>query len=154
MTDIFAPSDVAFVDMAANQAKLAEKIGAKLKPAFAGLGLELCQFVVENLSLPDELQKVLDQRIGMAMAGDAARYARFQAAQAMPVAAANPGGAAGAGVGLGAGLAMAQSMMGALQSPAAEPLPAAAANSKFCMDCGGAMPQRAKFCPDCGKPQP
>ena len=153
MTDIFAPSDVAFVDMAANQAKLAEKIAAELKPAFAGLGLELCQFVVENLSLPDELQKVLDQRIGMNMAGDPARYAQFQAAQSMPIAAANPGGAAGAGVGLGAGLAMAQSMMGALKAPPAEPA-AAAADSKFCIDCGGAMPKRAKFCPGCGKPQP
>jgi len=144
---------VAFVDMAANQAKLAEKIAAELKPAFLGLGLELCQFVVENLSLPDELQRVLDQRIGMNMAGDPARYAQFQAAQSMPIAAANPGGAAGAGVGLGAGLAMAQSMMGALKAPSAEP-PPAAADSKFCMDCGGAMLQRAKFCPDCGKPQP
>ena len=153
MTDIFAPSEVAFVDMAANQAKLAEKIAAELKPAFAGLGLELCQFVVDNLSLPDELQKVLDQRIGMNMAGDPARYAQFQAAQSMPIAAANPGGAAGAGVGLGIGLAMAQSMMGALKAPAAEPAAAAAADSKFCMDCGGAMPKRAKFCPDCGKPQ-
>ncbi|MGA2194694.1 MAG: SPFH domain-containing protein [Bryobacteraceae bacterium] len=154
MTDVFAPSEVAFVDMAANQAKLADKIAAGLKPAFAGLGLDLCQFVVENLSLPDELQKVLDQRIGMNMAGDPARYAQFQAAQSMPIAAANPGGAAGAGVGLGAGLAMAQSMMGALKAPAAEPAAAAAADSKFCMDCGGTMPKRAKFCPDCGKPQP
>jgi membrane protease subunit (stomatin/prohibitin family) len=153
MTDIFAPSAVAFVDMAANQAQLAEKIAAGLKPAFAGFGLELCQFVVENLSLPEDLQNVLDQRIEMSMAGDAARYAQFQAAQAMPIAAANPGGAAGAGVGLGAGLAMAQSMMGALKPPAAEP-PPAAADSKFCMDCGGAMPKRARFCPDCGKPQP
>jgi len=57
-------------------------------------------------------------------------------------------------VGLGAGLAMAQSMMGALKAPAAEPAAAAAADSKFCMDCGGAMPKRAKFCPACGKPQP
>ena len=152
MTDIFAPSDVAFLDMAANQAQLAEKIAAGVKPAFAGLGLELCRFVVENLSLPEDLQKVLDQRIEMNMAGDPARYAQFQAAQAMPIAAANPGGAAGAGVGLGAGLVMAQSMMGALKPPAAEPPPAA--DSKFCMDCGGAMPKRARFCPDCGKPQP
>jgi membrane protease subunit (stomatin/prohibitin family) len=150
MTDIFAPCDVAFVDMAANQAKLAEKISGELKPVFAGLGLELSQFVVENLSLPEELQKVLDQRIGMNMAGDAGRYAQFQAAQAIGVAAANPGGTAGAGVGLGAGLAMAQNLMGALkEAPAVAP-----ADSKFCMDCGGAMPKRAKFCPDCGKPQP
>jgi len=97
MTDIFAPSEVAFLDMAAHQARLAEQIAAELKPVFAGLGLELAQFVVENISLPEELQKVLDGRIGVQMAGDLGRYTRFQAAQSLPVAAANPGGAAGVG---------------------------------------------------------
>ncbi len=150
MTDIFAPSEVAFVDMAANQGKLGEKIAGALKPVFAAIGLELAQFVVENLSLPDELQKVFDQRIGVNMAGDLGRYTQFQAAQALPVAAANPGGAAGAGVGLGAGLALGQTMMGAMKAAPAEP---AAAESKFCIECGQAMPKRAKFCPECGKPQ-
>ena len=155
MTDVFAPSEVAFVDMAANQAKLAEKIAAEMKPVFAGLGLELTQFVVENLSLPDELQKVLDQRIGANMAGDLGRYTQFQAAQALPVAAANPGGAAGVGVGLGAGLTMAQTMMGAVKAAPEAPSPATApaADAKFCIECGHAMRARAKFCPECGKPQ-
>jgi len=152
MTDIFAPSEVAFVDMAANQGKLADQIAGELKPVFAGLGLELAQFVVENVSLPDELQQVLDQRIGVNMAGDLGRYTQFQAAQSLPVAAANPGGAAGVGVGLGAGLTMAQTMMGAIkaapEAPAAVP-----ADSKFCIDCGQSMPARAKFCPKCGKAQ-
>jgi membrane protease subunit (stomatin/prohibitin family) len=153
MTDIFAPSEVAFVDMAANQGMLAEKIAGELKPVFAGLGLELAQFVVENVSLPDELQQVLDQRIGATMAGDLGRYTRFQAAQSLPVAAANPGGAAGVGVGLGAGLTMAQSMMSAMKAAPEAPAPAAAAESKFCIECGQSMPSRAKFCPKCGKPQ-
>ncbi len=150
MTEIFAPCEVAFVDMAANQAQLGAKIATELKPVFAGLGLELAQFVVENLSLPDELQKVLDQHIGANIAGDLARYTQFQTAQSLPLAAANPGGVAGAGVGLGAGLAMAQSMANAMK-----PSPAAAepADAKFCIDCGHAMPKRAKFCPECGKPQ-
>ena len=153
MTDIFAPSEVAFVDMAANQGMLAEKIAGELKPGFAGLGLELAQFVVENVSLPDELQQVLDQRIGATMAGDLGRYTRFQAAQSLPVAAANPGGAAGVGVGLGAGLTMAQTMMSAMKAAPEAPAPAAAAESKFCIECGQSMPSRAKFCPKCGKPQ-
>jgi membrane protease subunit (stomatin/prohibitin family) len=151
MTDIFAPCEVAFVDMAANQGKLAEQIAGVLKPVFAGLGLELAHFVVESISLPEELQRVLDQRIGANMAGDLGRYTQFQAAQALPVAAANPGGAAGAGVGLGAGLAMAQSMMGAMK-PAPDG-PATGAESKFCIECGKPMPRHGKFCPECGKPQ-
>jgi membrane protease subunit (stomatin/prohibitin family) len=151
MTDIFANSQVPFLDMAANQAALAQKISEQVSPAFKALGLELNQLIVENLSLPDELQKLLDQRIGMGMVGDLGRYAQFEAAQAIPIAAANEGGAAGVGVGLGAGLSMAQTMMNAMKPPA--PSGAASADTKFCVECGHAIPKSAKFCPDCGKPQ-
>ena len=155
MTEVFAPGEIAFLDMAANQSKMAEKIAGELKPAFAALGLDLAQFVVENLSLPDELQKVLDQRIGVTMAGDLGQYTRFQAAQSLPLAAENPGGPAGAGVGLGVGLAMAQTIAGAAkpapESPA--PAPAAEEGSKFCIECGHSIARRARFCPDCGKAQ-
>src|SRR5580704_5195224 len=65
MTDSFAQSSVPFLDMAANQAALGLKIVEVLKPSFAELGLSLETFVVENLSLPEELQKMLDQRISM-----------------------------------------------------------------------------------------
>jgi len=88
------------------------------------------------------------------MAGDLGRYTQFQAAQSLPVAAANPGGAAGVGVGLGAGLTMAQTMMAAMKAaPVGPGAPAAGAESKFCIECGQSMPRRAKFCPECGKPQ-
>ena len=146
LTDVVAPSEVAFLDLAANQASLAEKVAALLQPGFAALGLALNSFVIENLSLADELQKVLDQRIGVNMAGDLGRYTQFEAAQALPIAAANSGGAAGAGVGLGAGIAMAQAMM----NPSAN---AAAGATKFCLECGKTIPRGAKFCPECGKPQ-
>jgi membrane protease subunit (stomatin/prohibitin family) len=154
MTDTFANSQVPFLDMAANQAALAQKITEQVSPAFKALGLELNQLIVENLSLPDELQKVLDQRIGMTMVGDLGRYAQFEAAQAIPIAAANEGGAAGVGVGLGAGITMAQTMMNAMKPPApAAPSSGASADTKFCVECGHAIPRSAKFCPDCGKPQ-
>jgi membrane protease subunit (stomatin/prohibitin family) len=138
---------------------------AALKPVFADLGLLLDSFVVENISLPDELQKLLDQRIGMNMVGDMNRYTQFQVAQSMPIAAANEGGgAAGAGVGLGAGLAMAQQMMGAMRpaapAPAAPPpvdasaaAPAAGGATKFCMNCGKPIPRAAHFCSECGGAQ-
>jgi membrane protease subunit (stomatin/prohibitin family) len=152
MTDIFATSDVSFLDMAANQDALGQKIAEQMKPAFTALGLELDQFVVENISLPDELQKVMDQRIGTSMAGDLSRYTQFETAQSLPIAAANPGGAAGMGLGLGAGVAMAQTVMAAVKSPA-NPSPAASTGTRFCMECGKSIPERAKFCPECGKAQ-
>src|SRR5580698_6178442 len=122
MTGVFAGSAISFLDMAAAQQQFGANMMAALKPVFADLGLLLDSFVVENISLPDELQKLLDQRIGMNMVGDMNRYTQFQVAQSMPIAAANEGGgAAGAGVGLGAGLAMAQQMMGAMRPQAGSP---------------------------------
>lgn len=170
MADTFASSQVPFLDMAANQVELGNQIGQFLQPVFNDLGLALDSFVVESLSLPDELQKLLDQRIGMNMVGDMSRYTQFQVAQSMPIAAANEGGgAAGIGVGLGAGLTMAQQMMNSMQQPPAPPAaptpptvptpptaPAPAsppAETKFCMECGKAIPKKAKFCPECGGQQ-
>lgn len=163
VTDTFAGSNLPFLDMAANQVALSEKIAGQLKPAFADLGLDLNGFVVENLSLPDELQKILDERIGMNLVGDMGRYTQYQVAQAIPIAAANEGGgAASVGAGLGAGVAMGQAMMDALkkttppggESPSA-PAGGAASSSetKFCMNCGKPMPKAGKFCPECGHAQ-
>ena len=168
MTDGFAQSSVPFLDMAANQAALGLKIVEVLKPSFAELGLSLETFVVENISLPEELQERLDQRIGMNMIGDMGKYTQYQVAESMPIAAANEGGgAAGIGVGLGAGLTMAQSMMNAVKTgqatpaePAATPMapqvasPAApATETKFCTNCGNKIPRASKFCPECGTAQ-
>ena len=153
MTDIFANSAVSFLDMTANQAALGEKIFEQMKPAFTALGLDLNQFVVENISLPDELQKVLNQRIGMNMVGDLGRYTQFAAAESMPIAAANSGGAAGMGIGLGAGAAVGQAMMASFKPATDGSAPAASQASRFCAQCGKPVPAGAKFCPECGKAQ-
>jgi membrane protease subunit (stomatin/prohibitin family) len=161
MTAMFANSSISFLDLAGSQVKLGQDMLAALQPAFAELGLRLESFVVENISLPEELQKAFDQWIGMTMVGDLGRLAQFQVAQAIPLAAANPGGsAAGVGLGLGAGAAMAQQMMSVL-NPGATPAPAAGnaasaaagAAGKFCSNCGHAIPQTARFCSDCGAQQ-
>ena len=47
------------------------------------------------MSLPEELQKVLDQRIGMGVIGDMGKFVQYEAAQSIPIAAANEGGVAG-----------------------------------------------------------
>jgi membrane protease subunit (stomatin/prohibitin family) len=163
MTEVFATSDLPFLDLAANESALAAKISEQVKPAFAALGLDLTQFVVENISLPEALQKSLDQRIGMKIVGDIDRYTQFAAAQAMTIAAANPSGGAAIGMGLGAGAAIGQVMAASLKTagaPSAAPAAAPAAaptastqDTKFCIACGHSIPQRASFCPDCGKAQ-
>lgn len=161
MADTFAESKVPFLDMAANQMELGGQIAEHLRPSFAEIGLALDSFVVESLSLPEELQHRLDQRIGMNMVGDMKQYTQFQVAESLPIAAANEGGGlAGAGVGLGAGLTMAQQMMNSMKpdspgGPApAEPVPPPpAGETKFCSECGNKIARSAKFCPECGKAQ-
>lgn len=159
MTTAFGSSTLDFLDMAANQSKLAETMKTEVGPVFTALGIALDSFVVESVSLPEELQKILDQRISMNMLGDMGRYTQFQAAQSLPIAAANEGGMAGMGVGLGAGLAMGQQMANALNpagstaSPAPSGAPAAAGSTKFCSNCGHSIARAAKFCAECGTAQ-
>jgi membrane protease subunit (stomatin/prohibitin family) len=161
MTDMFGNSSVDFLDMASHQSQLGQNMLLGLRPMFADLGLLLDSFTLENISMPEELQKLLDQRIGMNMVGDMGRYTQFQVAQSLPIAAANEGGGlAGAGVGLGAGMLMAQQMMNAAKPAAAAgpvapaaPEGAAAGGTKFCINCGKTMPKPAKFCPECGGAQ-
>jgi len=174
MADTFAESQIPFLDMTANQMELGEKIAEHVRPNLAQWGLTLDSFVVESLSLPEELQKILDQRIGMNMIGDMGKYTQFQVAQSMPIAAANEGsGGAGLGAGIGMGMGMAQTMMGAMQQamqppqqpppqPAAPASPVApsgaaggavAGETKFCVNCGTKIARAAKFCPECGTGQ-
>jgi membrane protease subunit (stomatin/prohibitin family) len=103
-------SQIAFIDMAANQSQFSAKLKEVLTPAFADYGLQLRSFNVESLSLPEEVQERLDKASSMRVLGDLRAYTQFQTAESIPAAAANPGGAAGAGVGIGAGVALGQQM--------------------------------------------
>jgi membrane protease subunit (stomatin/prohibitin family) len=156
VSDAFAQSGIPFLDMAANINELSKAMRDQVTPIFMDYGLSLDSFQVSNLSLPEELQKRLDERIGMNMVGDMKQYTQFQVAQSMPIAAANEGGGAGLGAGMGAGMAMGKAMVDAM-SPGnsggggAAPSPVApSAETKFCQECGKSIPRNSKFCPECG----
>lgn len=112
---ILGSGEIPFVDMAGNQLKFSETLESLLAPEFSAYGLEIHNFRIESVSLPEELQKVLDDRSSMNIVGDMGVYQQFQAAKSIPIAAANEGGAAGAGAGLGAGIALGQVMAQALR---------------------------------------
>ncbi len=127
MSATLGGADLPFLDMAANQLLLAERMVAGMTPSFERYGLTLDNFAVENISLPEELQKAIDARISMGMVGDLGKYTQFQVAQSVPLAAQNEGGLAGVGAGLAAGVGMGQVMMDALrgaQAPTAAAAPA------------------------------
>ncbi|MBF0493361.1 MAG: SPFH domain-containing protein [Deltaproteobacteria bacterium] len=114
LASLFGQSNVNFLDMAANQLKFSETIAAAFAPELQRFGLSLDKLQVQSVSLPEEVQKVIDERSSMNVIGNLQQYTQYQAAKSIPIAAANPGGMAGAGVGLGAGVAMGQAMAQAL----------------------------------------
>ncbi|MFT3849064.1 MAG: SPFH domain-containing protein [Propionivibrio sp.] len=127
MTDLFGDSGVSFVDMASNQDALGQALTWKMKPVFERYGLSLDSFAVQNVSLPEELQKMLDKRIGVNMMGGMQSYTQLQTADAIPLAAQNEGGMAGIGAGLGAGMTIGQGMAQSM-AQAMAPVPAPAAS--------------------------
>ncbi|MFT3812816.1 MAG: SPFH domain-containing protein [Acidovorax sp.] len=126
-----AGSGLPFLDLAANQVMFADALAKELQPAFAKLGLGLETLTVQSLSLPEELQKILDQKIGMGMVGnDMGKFMQYQTAQAIPKFAENAGqggGVAGDAMGLGAGVALGQVLAQNLQQGLQQQQPAAPA---------------------------
>ena len=115
ISDAVAASGVPFLDLAANQVEFAQQLKEVTAPAFAKIGLALESVTVQNVSLPEELQKILDQKIGMGMVGnDMGKFMQYQTGQAIPEfakgAAAGGGGVVGDAMGLGAGVALGQVM--------------------------------------------
>ena len=127
ISDAVASSGIPFLDLAANQMEFAKALREQLDPEMAKLGLKIEGMTVQSVSLPEELQKILDQKIGMGMVGnDMAKFMQYQTAQAIPKFAESSGGGggiAGDAMGLGAGVALgqvlAQNLQAGLQAPAA-----------------------------------
>lgn len=127
MTTALGGSKVPFLDIAGNQGLMSQSIGEQLGPVFDRYGVKLDNFTVENVSLPEELQKALDTRISMGMAGDLGKFTQYQTATSIPLAAQNEGGIAGIGAGLAAGAALGQTMAAGLGVAPGQPAAGAAA---------------------------
>ena len=153
LSDAIAESKIPALDLAANYDELADFALKNINPKLAPLGLTLCSFVIENISLPEEVEKTMDKKTSMGVLGNLDQYAKYQAAEAIREAANNEnGGMAGMGVGMGAGAAMGQMFAQSL-NPAAQQAPAAPAAGAVCTACGKAIPAGVKFCPECGAKQ-
>ncbi len=121
ISNAIASSGIPFLDLASNQVAFAQALSTQLAPEFARIGLRLDGMTVQNLSLPEDLQKVLDQKIGMGMVGnDMGKFMQYQTAQAIPKfaesAGSGGGSIAGDAMGLGAGVALGQVLAQNLQA--------------------------------------
>ena len=136
--DAIAESKIPVLDLASNYDEVSLIITDKIKVEFNELGLELTKFLIENISLPPEVEQALDKRSSMGIIGNLGAYSQFQAANAMEAAAANPnGGLMGAGLAAGMGVGMMNQMGNVFQpqqvNPAAgSPPPHTVSHSVFC----------------------
>ena len=110
-SDALGESKIPVIDFASKYDEISELCNEKIKPKFNKYGLDLLDFMLENLSLPEELQEILDKKISMNMLGNLNEYSKFQAAQAMEDAVNNPNSGAGEGISMGIGVGIAQNMM-------------------------------------------
>ena len=149
LSDAIAESKIPALDLAANYDELGRYALQANAPKVAELGLTLTSFVIENISLPEDVEKAMDRRTSMGVLGDMNRYTQYQAAEALREAANNPsGGMAGAGIGMGAGMAMGQMFAGAMGGAQQSQQ-----GGGFCAKCGTKLSAGAKFCPNCGAKQ-
>ncbi len=112
--EIIAESQIPILDLAANYDDLGNFLKNRINPEFAALGLELTSLLVENISLPSEVEKALDKKTSMGIVGDLRKYTEFQAAEALGKAAENPG-TGGSAMAMGVGFAMSDRLGRALE---------------------------------------
>jgi len=153
-TDALGELKIPALDLAAQYKEMGERIRGNINDGFKDWGLEVTKFFIENISVPEEVQKAIDKRASMGALGDAQRYMQFQAADALRDAAQNEGGGAGLGAGLGAGFAVGGQMANVFGQQAAGGQQStgggAAAATIPCPSCGKPNKPEAKFCADCG----
>lgn len=122
--EVAGQSGIPALEMAANYNQLANLISARIMGEIAAYGIVLTSLLVENISLPPNVEQALDKRSSMGIIGDLSKYTQFQAAEAMENASKNPTGGAGEGIGMGIGFAMANQMMHQMPAaPGATPPP-------------------------------
>ncbi|HVK14273.1 MAG TPA: SPFH domain-containing protein, partial [Gemmataceae bacterium] len=139
IVDAMGQSKIPILDLAGNYEKLSAIAKERIAPELQSMGLTVTQFFVENVSLPPDVEAMLDKRSSMAVLGNMDQYTRFQTANAIGDAANNPGGLAGAGAGLGAGVAIGGAMADAMRGSQAGPPPLPSAGVQFFIGVNGAQ---------------
>ncbi|MBS3979715.1 MAG: SPFH domain-containing protein [Rhodobacteraceae bacterium] len=109
-SQVLAKSGIPVLDMAANLADLGKIIANAIAPQVGEYGISIPEFYIENISLPEEVEKALDKRTSMGVVGDLNRYMQYNAAESLSQPGSAMGSAMGAGMGMGMGASMAQSM--------------------------------------------
>lgn len=148
VSDTIAEAKIPALDLALNYDEIGEITLSKINEKVGDFGLEISDFAIENLSLPDSVEQAMDKRSEMAALGDLDRYTKYQTAEAIKDAANNEGGGfAGLGAGMAAGAGIGSQMMNSMNNHQTTQV----SNTEPCPHCGNSVNENSKFCPHCGK---
>lgn len=173
ISDAIAESKVSALDLACNLSEFAGVVKENVASKFTTLGLEITDFVIENISFPEQVEKAIDTRSSLGVLNDTMdTYVKYTTVNAMSDAANNPNGnnMANAGIGLGAGLAMADVVKEAATATSKKVAKTVEVEEKeevkpttdttekkkkvkYCVECGAEIGARSKFCNECGSKQ-
>ncbi len=162
LTDAIGESKISALDLAGNTTEFNQIVTANIQNKFKEIGLKLTNLFIENMSVPEEVEKAIDERSKLGILGDKTDVMmRVAAAEAMKDAAKNQGtGGAfvGAGMGIGAGAGIGAVFADALRTSSntqtTDSAKQAEGSKRVCPACQAEVGSKAKFCPECGEKMP
>jgi membrane protease subunit (stomatin/prohibitin family) len=156
VAEVIVKQKIHLLEISAHLEEISAELTQKLSKDFAAWGLQLVNFYLNSIDVPEDdesvrrLKKILADKAEMDILGDQYRVKRtFDAMQAAASNEGSAGAGVGMGMGLGAGAGMGQ-MMAGMMGGAAPGQPAAAQATAACPKCSAQVPAGAKFCPGCG----
>jgi membrane protease subunit (stomatin/prohibitin family) len=156
LNDFLGESVDTLLDLPKQYDEIGVAVRTRLGEDFGKYGMELVDFFVNRITPPEDVQKMIDERAGMAAVGDMDRFLKFKAAKALGDAALSggAGGAAASGLGLGAGAGIGMMLPGMLYktlgAESATPQAIAERGVVNCPECHAEVPLDTRFCPRCG----
>ena len=112
--EVMPETGIPIIDLESRVVQLGETLKARIAPAIEALGLDLAEVQVQDVGLPEEVERAIDKAGAMRAIGSMQTYTQYETASSINDAANNPGGLAAAGVGVGMGLGMGGQMAGAM----------------------------------------
>ncbi len=157
--DYLATSQIPVLDVATQFTEFGEEIQKVLQPEFNELALEVTKFIIEDVSLPEEVQNAINKRTTIKATGNLDDLMKYETANSIKDFAKNEGGLAGLGASVAMGASVAGQMSGLFNQNSQQNTPQNNQNStqqsgaKFCTNCGEKLSANAKFCGNCGATQ-
>lgn len=145
VSETIAKMGIPVIDLALHYSDIADQTKAFANEKAAAFGIEYTNILIENISLPGEVEKAIDEQSGVGVASkNMEGFKQYESIRAMRDAAKQEGGLAGLGAGFGLGNMMANGLSGNLASESTD-------IKIRCTECRALNSESAKFCSQCGK---